>query len=177
MDRAAMSEEHRRLKLWEKRRQREVSADNDFPGPTVPCRLRLADKQEPQWIDVHLVKLFQEGLACVCGPESGPRVGTAGGYWMVRDGLDWETFLPRVLQCWQNGQSVPKQFQPLRKLGSPLLRGLLQLPTTRLSEAFERMRSGGLLPALPKLSQSTCPAQLDWRGIRLNFQDFRGTQG
>jgi hypothetical protein len=119
------------------------------------------------------VEIFAKDLVCVKACEDPAPEGLPGPYWLVRGGISWENYLPRIVGHYRLGLPVPLAFRPVRKLGGELLARLETLPREALPEVFAKMRARGLLPVLHVLSQATCPSCLAWDRMRALFQDFK----
>lgn len=169
------AERHQTLKNWEKREQRRALHADEIPGPLAPCRFRLPGNGAEIRVEAHLVQVFAEGFACLrsAGGPAAAAEGAAPLYWLVRDGLHWEEYLPRIVRCYRLGQPVPFGFRPLKKLSPDLVDHLALLTGPSLIPIFNRMREEGLLPKLRALSPETLPAPLVWASLRQGFQDFR----
>jgi hypothetical protein len=165
---------HRALKRWERARQwAALEKEPELVGPAASCRFKRPTGGSDR-IPVFIVEIFAKDLVCVktcaepCPPDA------PGPFWLVRDGIDWAEYLPRVIRHYRVGLPVPVPFRPLRKIGGELVSRLESLPTASLPEVFGKMREGGLLPRAQPLTQATCPSCLPWDRIRSLFQDFKG---
>jgi hypothetical protein len=163
---------HRALKRWERARQLEgLRQEAESAGPLVWCRIR-ADGA-PDRIPVHLLALFEGDFAYVRAAGEAAPPGVPGPAWLARGAIEWETYLPLIIRHYGMGRPVPGAFAPIRKLPRELLEKLGNLPHGALPAVFAKLRSEGLLPALPALARGTCPPGLPWEDLRARFQDFR----
>lgn len=177
-----MDERHLAMKRWERARQRAVlEREPVLRGPAAICRVRnpvlgLAETAERE-IPVFIVEIFAKDLVCVKACEEPAPVETPAPFWMVRGGISWTAYLPRIVGQYRLGLPVPPPFQPRRKLGGELIARLESLPAALLPEVFAKLREAGLLPTPRLLSQATCPSILAWDRMRSLFQDFREDAG
>ncbi len=170
------AEGHHDLKRWEKKQQYLTLQKDDAPGPLAVCKYRESDDATLEWIYVHVIKVFRGDLICVKAYKIDRAYAAAGAYWLVREALDWPSYLASIIRAYRAGNRVPIQFQPLRKIPPPLMSQLEDLPPQFLQEAFQKMRDHGFLATLPVLSKETCPSQLQWNSIKAGFQDFKSKQ-
>ncbi len=139
-------------------------------GPLVNCRYRVADEEIQ--VPVYLLRLFQGGLTCVllADPLNHPGMPEC---WMLRDGIDFPTYLRVIVLYYRIGKRVPGQFRPLRKIPPLIVENLVRVANHDLPAVFHELRKAGFLPILPSLTQKTCPVEIPWEQIRSLFQDFR----
>lgn len=163
---------HRDLKRWERARQLEgLRQETESTGPLVWCRIRSVGVSDR--IPVRLLALFEGDFAYVRAAGEAAPPGVPGPAWLVRGAIEWEAYLPLIIRHYGMGRAVPATFAPIRKLPRELLDRLGSLPNDALPAVFAKLRSEGLLPALPALTRGTCPAGLPWEDLRARFQDFR----
>jgi hypothetical protein len=168
-----MDEKHRALKRWERARQMaSLSREMEEAGPAAPCLVR-GSKGEIQSVSVFILEIFSQDLVCVKSILDTPLEGAPALYWLVRGGIDWVGYLPRIVLHYRQGLKVPRPFRPIRKLGGELVARLEAVPPRELPKVFEHLRASGLLPAARPLSQETCPPCLAWDRMRSLFQDFK----
>lgn len=165
-------ERHLALKRWERARQlAALERDPVLSGPAALCR--FPGETGEFRIPVFIVQIFPKDLACVKVCEDPPPPGMAGPFWLVRNGIQWEDYLPRIVDRYRYAASLPEPFRPRRKLAGDLVARLAALPGSALPEVFATLREAGLLPPLLPLTQSTCPACLPWDQLRSLFLDFK----
>jgi hypothetical protein len=168
-----LEESHRALKRWERSRQLHgLRQEPVEAGPLAWCRVRAASG--PDRVPVRVLALFAGDFAYVRAAGEAAPAGVPGPAWLVRGAIDWETYLRQIVRHYGLGRAVPAPFAPARKLPSELIERLGNLPDRALPEVFAKLRSEGLLPALPGLSRGTCPPGLPWEDLRARFQDFKG---
>jgi hypothetical protein len=171
-----LDEGHRALKRWERSRQLEgLRQEPEEAGPLAWCRVRVTEG--PDRVPVRLLALFAGDFAYVRTVGEAAPPGVPGPSWLTRGAIEWEDFHRRVLLHYGLGRAVPAAFSPIRKLPSELIDRLRGLPDRFLPEIFLKLRSEGLLPALPALSRASCPPGLPWEDLRARFQDFRVARG
>jgi len=167
-----LEDSHRALKRWERARQLEgLRQEPAGAGPLAWCRIRAACG--PDRTPVRLLALFTGDFAYVRAAGEAAPAGVPGPAWLARGAIDWEPYLWQIVRHYGLGRPVPAEFLPVRKLPTELLDNLGTLPDRALPGIFAKLRSEGLLPALPGLSRETCPPGLPWEDLRARFQDFK----
>lgn len=167
-----LDDRHLALKRWERARQ--LSALEREPvlsGPAAMCR--FPGEGTEVRIPVFIVELFAKDLACVKVCEEPPPGGSAKSYWLVRGGVQWVEYLPKIVDRYRQGAPLPSPFRPRRKLAGDLVARLAALPGSALPEVFASLREAGLLPPLLPLTRESCPACLPWDQLRAYFLDFK----
>lgn len=166
---------HLALKRWEKARQlAALEREPMLSGPAALCRF-LRKEMEVR-IPVFIVDIFTKDLACVKLCEEPPAGGSDPSYWLVRGGVQWEEYLPKVVDRYRQGASLPAPFRPRRKLAGDLVARLAALPGSALPAVFASLRDSGLLPTVRPLTRENCPACLPWEQLRAYFLDFKDTR-
>lgn len=162
------------MKRWERARQlATLDRDPVLTGPPAHCRVDAGHGETQARIPVFIVEIFPKDLVCVKSCEDPAPAGVPGPFWLVRGGIEWSEYLPRVVVHYRLGHPVPPPFRPLRKLGGDLVSHLEALPGKSLPEVFEKMRGSGLLPQLQPLTQANCPSCLAWEQMRALFRDYK----
>lgn len=167
-------ERHLALKRWERARQlAALEREPALSGPAALCR--TPGSGEDVRIPVFIVDIFAKDLACIKVCETPPPGGPSGSYWLVRGGVQWDIYLPKIVDRYRSGTPVPAPFRPRRKLPGDLVDRLSALPGGSLPEVFACLREAGFLPRVQALTRETCPACLPWDQMRAYFLDFKGS--
>ena len=166
-------ERHMAMKRWERARQlATLERDPVLNGPAALCR--FPGGAEDIRIPVFIVEIFTQDLACVKVCEEPAPSGLAGPFWLVRGGIQWEEYLPKVVDRYRQGAATPFPFRPLRKLGGELVARLAALPASALPEVFAALREAGLLPRLASLDAGELPVLPALGSATGPFPGFQG---
>lgn len=150
-----------------------LERDPVLSGPAALCRVPGPGNGGEIRIPVFIVDIFAKDLACVKVCEEPPPGGPPGSYWLVRGGVQWDAYLPKIVERYRLGTPVPAPFRPRRKLPGDLVERLSALPGSVLPEVFASLRGAGLLPPMPDLTRESCPPCLPWDQLRAYFVDFK----
>ncbi len=173
---ALRDDRHLALKRWERARQlAALEREPVLSGPAAMCRFPGAGAEAEVLIPVFIVDLFAKDLACIKVCEEPPPGGSGKSYWLVRGGVQWVEFLPKIVDRYRLGAPLPGPFRPRRKLAGDLVSRLSALPGSNLPEVFASLREAGLLPPLLPLTRGNCPPCLPWDQLRAYFLDFKSS--
>ncbi len=160
------------IKRWEKSQQLKTLQNENFSGPLALCPYR-DHSGEIVSLPVFIVRMYQKELCCVKPCLVHSPLLQIPPYWITRQGIDWENYLPAILKAYRYDAEVPSDFVPLRKISETLLANFEKLLPRQLPEVFQKMRDNGLLRKLDPLLQNTYPSVLNWANRKMYFQDFR----
>ncbi len=142
-------------------------------GPACQALFRDPETSDIKELDVWLMNIFNGDICCVFCNDPTIKFG-ANGFWLLRNGIDWECFLPKIVKCYQFNLDVPKDFYPKKKITNELLENMIRLNGSHLIQIFQKLRLSGILPPTINLTSNTCPEYFRWSNVRKFFQDFKG---
>ena len=146
-------------------------------GPIAETKYRPShspNAHKPELVPVHIIRVYQGDWVCVRFVQENYHFGREG-HWMVRGGVQWPTYLKRLVQCYRYNRGIPQDFMCSKRLPEKLLEQLEQVASqypSQLLEVFQKLRDCGFLPFLSKLTASSCPKVLNWTTIQNHYQDF-----
>lgn len=181
-------ERHQSLKRWERMSQSKAlrRRDEESDNPALPCPWKSMDKisADNKTVDnksadndvsvryepAQLLRLFTGGFYLVRFLR---RNAGDSGLYVLREGIPWEQWFPRLLQNYLHGVAMPPPFQTRKRLPSLWIEKALRWPTALQAEWFDRLRAAGLLPPLLKMEPASVTPWLRWEEVKDRFLDFK----
>ena len=117
----------------------------------------------------HVLALFEGDLTLV---RFTGHLEAVAGVRVLRGGIPWEQWMPAILRAWQAGAAVPDPFRPCRRLPPQWLEQALGGSAGDQKTFFDRLRAGGILKPLAKISAEGVSPWLAWDEVRSRFLDF-----
>jgi hypothetical protein len=119
----------------------------------------------------HVLALFSGDVSLV---RFAGDVRDAGGVRVLRGGIPWERWYPVLLNAYLNATPVPESFRPQLRLPPSWLQQALGWNHADQRAFFDKLRAGGALPPLRKISAEAVAPWLGWDELRARVMDFTG---
>lgn len=168
---------HLSLKRFERGAQRAAWSKRaaEQSAPPLPCPWRASPDSPVLFRQAHVLALFAGDLALVRFPglaDPAGRVDEGGGLRVLRGGIPWEQWCPVLLTAYRNATPVPEPFRPRLRLPPDWLEKAMRWSVADQRAFFEKLREGGALPPLRKITAEAVAPWLQWDELRARLMDF-----
>jgi len=161
---------HETIEMYNKRVKKRKESFIE-PGCSILCRFVKGGSDEELKVPVSVVRVFG-GSLCLVRFESDEYQYGNNGYWVVRHGFEMGELLVKIIRMQKYNQSVPIDFNPIRKIPSEIRNQMELASPSKLILIIEKLREVGFLPSLYKLTQKGLPEGLKLESIRKYYQSF-----
>jgi hypothetical protein len=165
---------HLSLKRFERGAQRVAWSKRaaEQSAPPLPCPWRASPESPVLLRQAHVLALFAGDLALVRFPGLSDNQGEAGGLRVLRGGIPWDQWCPVLLTAYRNATPVPEPFRPRLRLPPQWPEQALGWKVEDQRRFFEKLREGGTLPPLKKITAEAVAPWLQWDELRQRLMDF-----
>lgn len=164
-------ERHLGLKRYERGAQRaawRARGDEEAASP-LPCPWRAHASAPVEHRPARLLGLFAGDVYVVRFLHDAPE---PTGVRILRGGIPWEAWAPRILAAWRDNLAAPGPFRPLRRLPPEWIEAATGASPSDQRAFLDRLRASGLLPAARTINAADTAGWFDWNEARGRLMDF-----